>query len=190
MINTAVPIKYAYDPESAESRFMRKYVFGQWRSLTEVFGVAVMLLFLYFVVKIAMREYGSFFLELHPSLLDIAPLVFWAGIVLGLSAAYLCGLLVNRLHSTIVDAEREVEVYNKGPIDVVLDADGVHTTSKHAAQYVAWTSVSKVVKTPQGVGLRLDGSNFIPVIEVELPEGITSDDVLSAIEVWRAKARE
>lgn len=188
MINPAVPIKYAYDPESAESRFMRRHVFGQWRSITEMFGVAVMILFLYFVVKIAMREYGAFFMELHPAFLDIAPLVFWAGIVLGLTAAYLCGLLVNRLHDTIIDAEKEDELYNKGPIDVVLDADGVHTTSKHSAQFVAWPSVSKVVKTPQGIGLRLDGANFIPVIDVELPKGTTRDDVLASIEAWRAKA--
>lgn len=185
MSNAAVPIKYAYDPESAETRFMHKHVFGQWRSLTEMFGIAVMLLFLYFIVKIAMREYGSFFAALHPSLVNIAPLVFWAGIVLGLAAAYLCGLLVDRLHETITDVDNESTLYNKGPIDVVLDPDGIHTTSENMAQFVKWASVKSVVKTPQGIGLRLDRSHFIPVIDVELPKDVTRDDVLAAIERWR-----
>jgi len=181
------PIRYAYDPESAESRFMRKHVFGQWRSVTEMFGIAVMLFFLYFIVKIAMREYGEFFATLHPALVNIAPLVFWAGIVLGLAAAYLCGLLVDRLHQTLVDRDREMALFNRGPIDVVLDPEGVHSTTPHYAQFVKWPSVTAVVKTPQGIGLRLDRSHFIPVIDVELPDGTTRDDVLAAIEAWRGK---
>ena len=185
MSNTAVPIRFAYDPESAEMRFMQKHVFGQWRSLTEMFGIAVMLLILYFVVKIAMREYGGFFAALHPALVNIAPLVFWAGIVLGLAAAYLCGLLVERLHETITDADNETSLYNKGPIEVVLDPEGIHTTSENMAQFVKWKSVKKVVPTPQGIGLRLDRSHFIPVIDVELPKGTTRDDVMASIERWR-----
>ncbi len=185
MTDAVMPIKYAYDPDSAESRFMQKYVFGKWRSATELFGIAVMLLFLYFIVKIAMREYGGFFIQLHPAMIEIAPLVFWAGIVLGLAAAFLCGVLVNRLHETIVEVEKEEEVYNKGPIDVTLDAEGVHCTSKHFAQFVAWKTVHRVVKTPQGIGLRLDNKHFIPVLADELPDGMTVDDVLVAIEKWR-----
>lgn len=185
MTNAAVPIKFAYDPESPESRFMHKHVFGQWRSLTEMAGIGIMLVFLYFIVRIAMREYGGFFAALHPSLVNIAPLVFWAGIVLGLAAAYLCGLLVDRLHDTITDVDNETSLYNKGPISVVLDTEGIHTTSENVAQFVKWASVKSVVKTPQGIGLRLDSSHFIPVIDVELPEGTTRDDVLDAVERWR-----
>lgn len=184
---SAMPIKYAYDPDSAESRFMQRYVFGKWRSATELFGIAIMLLFLYLVVKIAMREYGDFFMQLHPAMLEIAPLVFWAGIVLGLAAAFMCGMLVNRLHETIVEVEKEDEVFNKGSIDVTLDAEGVHSTSKHWAQFVAWNTVHRVVKTPQGLGLRLDDRHFIPVLAGELPDGMTADDVLAAIENWRGK---
>ena len=188
MTNAAMPIKYAYDPDSAESRFMQRYVFGKWRSITELFGIAVMLLFLYFIVKIAMREYGGFFMELHPAMLEIAPLVFWAGIVLGLAAAFMCGILVNRLHDTIVEVEKEEETFNKGPIDVTLDAEGVHSTSKHWAQFVSWKSVHRIVRTPQGIGLRLDNRNFIPVLADGLPEGVSAEDVLSNIETWRGKA--
>jgi len=180
-------VKYVYDPESAESRFMHKHVFGQWRSLTEMFAIAIMLLFLYFIVKIAMREYGAFFAALHPSLTEIAPLVFWAGIVLGLAAAYLCGLLVDRLHQTLTDVDNEQTLYNRGPIDVTLDQDGIHSTTPHMAQFVKWDSVHAVVKTPQGIGLRLDRTNFIPVIDVTLPQGTTRDDVLKLIEEWRGK---
>jgi|GEM_PF-2994381 len=187
MTDTAMPIKYAYDPDSAESRFMQRYVFGKWRSLTEMFGIAVMLLFLYFVVKIAMREYGDFFIQLHPAMIEIAPLVFWAGIVLGLVAAFMCGLLVNRLHDTIVEVEKEEEIYNKGPIDVTLDAEGVHSTSKHWAQFVAWPTVHRVIKTPQGIGLRLDNRHFIPILSDQLPEGMSTDDVLDQIETWRGQ---
>ncbi len=185
MTETALPIKYAYDPESAESRFMQRYVFGKWRTLTELFGIAVMLLFLYFVVKIAMREYGGFFMQMHPLMIEVAPLVFWAGIVLGLVAAFMCGTLVNRLHDTIVEAEKQEERYNKGPIDVTLDAEGVHSTSKHWAQFVAWPTVHRVIRTPQGIGLRLDNRHFIPILADQLPEGMSTDDVLDQIEAWR-----
>ena len=187
MSTVARPIRYAYDPDSAENRFMRKHVYGQWRSATEMFGIAVMLFFLYFIVKIAMREYGTFFAELHPSLVTIAPLVFWAGIVLGLAAAYLCGLLVERLHQTITDRDSELAPVNRGPINVVLDEEGIHATTAHFAQFFKWPSVTAVVPTPQGIGLRLDRSRFIPVIDVELPEGTTRDDVMASIEAWRGK---
>jgi len=144
MTDTAMPIKYAYDPDSPESRFMQRYVFGKWRSMTELFGIAVMLLFLYFIVKIAMREYGEFFMQLHPALMEIA-------------------------------------------IDVTLDAEGVHSTSKHWAQFVAWRTVHKVIKTPQGIGLRLDNQHFIPILADELPDGLSADDVLDKIENWRGR---
>ncbi len=185
MTDTTMAIKYAYDPDSAESRFMQRYVFDKWRTMTEVFGIAVMLLFLYLIVKITMREYGGLLTSLHPALLDLAPLVFWSGIVLGLTAAVLCGLLVNRLHRTIVEAEKEEELFNKGPVDVTLDADGVHSTSKHWAQFVAWNTVHRVVRTPQGIGLRLDNRHFIPILVDELPNGVTTEDVLSKIKTWR-----
>ncbi len=178
-------IKYAYDPESAESRYMQRYIFEKWRSLTEIFGIAIMLLFLYLIVKIAVREYSAFFLELHPALMELAPLVFWAGIVLGLIAAFLCALLVNRLHDTLLEVEKEDELFNKGLIDVTLDAEGVHSTSPRWAQFVAWSAVHKVVRTPQGIGLRLDSRNFVPIITDQLPSGITPDDVLRRIEAWR-----
>ena len=187
MTAAMAPIKYAYDPDSAETRFMKKHVFGQWRSLTEMFGIAIMLLFLYFVVKIAMREYGATFAAMHPALVKIAPLIFWGGIVLGLAAAYLCGLLVDRLHDAITDAEKETNRFNQGPIDVVLDSEGIHTTTPNFAQFVRWDSVNAVVKTPQGIGLRLDRTHFIPVIDVELPTGTTRDDVLAAIAAWRGR---
>ena len=180
-------IRYAYDPESAESRFMQKHVFGQWRSLVEVFGVAVMLLFIYLIVKIAMREYSDTFAALHPAFVRIAPLVFWGGIILGLAGAYLCGLLVSRLHETIADVDRDTILYKKGPIEVVLDAEGIHTKTAHSTEFVTWESVRAVVDTPQGIGLRLDNAHFIPVIDVELPTGTTRDDVLAAIEGWRSK---
>ena len=188
MVTDVMPIKYAYDPDSAQSRFMQKYVFGKWRSATELFGIAIMLLFLYFMVKIAMREYSDFFTGIHPAMMQIAPLVFWSGIVLGLAAAFMCATLVNRLHETIVEVETEEEMFNKGTIDVTLDQDGVHTTSKHFAQFVAWPTVKRVIKTPQGIGLRLDSRNFIPVIADELPEGVTTDDAMAAIESWRGSS--
>lgn len=188
MSNTSVPIRFAYDPESAEMRFMQKHVYGQWRSLTEMFGIAVMLLVLYLLVRIAMREYGAFFAALNPALVNIAPLVLWAGIVLGLAGAYLCGLLVERIHDTITEAGNENAVFNKGPIEVVLDPEGIHTTSESMAQFIKWKSVKKVVSTPQGIGLRLDRSHFIPVIDVELPQGVTRADVMEAIERWRKPA--
>lgn len=182
-------IRYAYDPQSAETRFMHKHVYGQWRSLTEMFAIAVMLVFLYFIVKIAVREYAGQFAALHPALLKLAPLVFWAGIVLGLAAAYFCGLLVDRLHQTLTDVENESTLFNKGPIDVVLDKDGVHSTTPYMAQFVKWDSVSAVVKTPQGIGLRLDRTHFVPIIDIALPEGVTRDDVLASIEGWRGSLK-
>jgi hypothetical protein len=178
-------IKYAYDPDGAETRFMYKRVFGQWRSLIEVFGVAIMLLFVYLIVKIAMREYGETFAALHPAFVKIAPMVFWGGIVLGLAAAYLCALLVARLHQTVADVDRDSILYKKGPIEVTLDRDGIHTKTEHSAEFVTWNSVRSVVTTTQGLGLRLDNEHFIPVIDAELPAGTTRDDVLRAIDNWR-----
>lgn len=177
-------IQYAYDPDGAETRYMHRHVFGQWRSLTEVFGVAVMLLFIYLIVKIALREYAPTFAALHPAFVKIAPLVFWGGIMLGLTAAYLCGLLVARLHETIADVDREKILYRRGPIDVTLDADGIHSKTEHSAEFVTWASVRAIITTPQGIGLRLDNAHFIPVLDVELPKGVSRDDVLSAIKGW------
>lgn len=185
---TADPIKYSYDPEGAQCRFMRRHVFGKWRMVTELFGIAVMLLFLYFAVKIAMREYRDMFVEIHPALLSLAPLVFWGGIVLGLSAAFLCGLLVNRLQDTILEAEKETVVFKQGPIEVTLGAEGVRSSSKHFQQFVTWAAVHKVVTTPQGIGLRLDNRNFVPIPEEQLPTGVTIGDVASAIASWREQA--
>lgn len=183
------PIKYAYDPESAESRFMQKHVFGRWRTLIELFSVAVMLLFLYFTVKIAMREYAPFFMELHPALINIAPLVFWSGIVLGLAAAYFCGLLASRLQDTVTDVEIEGALFNKGPIDVVLDNEGIHSTSPYFAQFVGWKTVERLIRTPQGIGLRLDHKNFIPVPETNLPDEEPVETLYRRIEAWYEAAK-
>lgn len=178
-------IRYSYDPEGAETRFMHRHVFSQWRTATDVFGVSIMLLFLWFIVKIAIREYGPFFAKLHPAFVNIAPLVFWAGIVLGLAAAYFCGLLVERLHETLTDASKERTIYGRGPINVVLDQAGVHTRTSYMTQSISWSAVRAVIPNAQGIGLRLDNTNFIPVVEAELPEGTTSDDVMASIDVWR-----
>lgn len=178
-------IKYAYDPDSAESRYMRKYLLDKWRTATEVFGIAIMLLFLYLIVKITVREYGSFFRDLHPVLMELMPLVFWAGIVLGLVAALLCSLLVNRLHDTILEVEREEEGFRKGPIYVTLDAEGVHSSTDGWSQFVAWKGVHRVVTTPQGLGLRMDNQTFVPVLADRLPDGLTTEEVLAKIEEWR-----
>ena len=179
------PIKYSYDPDAAELRFMTKHIFGQWRSISELIGIFVMLLGIYFIVKIAIREYTGTFAAIHPRFAEMAPLIFWAGILLGLVAAYLCGLLVSQLHSSISDHEAELAAFRQGPIKVTLDRDGIHTVAPNTAQFLNWRSVRKVVKTPQGLGLRLDESHFIPVIDAELPDGITREDVMLAIEAWR-----
>lgn len=179
------PIKFAYDPQASELRFMTKRIFGQWRSISELIGIFVMLLGIYFVVKIAIREYTGTFAAIHPRFAELAPLIFWAGILLGLVAAYLCGLLVSRLHSSIADREAELAAFKQGPIKVTLDSDGIHTVAPNTAQFLNWRSVRKIVKTPQGLGLRLDESHYIPVMDDGLPEGTSRDDVLNAIETWR-----
>jgi len=185
MSSNADAIKYAYDPDAAETRHMHRHVFGQWRSAVEVFGVLVMVLFIYLIVKIAMREYADMFEALHPAFARVAPLVFWGGILLGLVAAYLCGLLVSRLHETITDVDREKVLYRKGPIEVTLDEDGIHTKTAHSAEFVTWASVRSIVNTPQGIGLRLDNEHFIPIVDVELPNGTSREDVLDAIAHWQ-----
>ena len=167
---------------------MHKHVYGQWRLLTDLFGIAVMLVFLWFIVRIAVREGGVILGDVAPAVREMAPLVFWAGIVLGLGAAFLCGLLVERLHATLTDADKENSVFGRGPIDVTLDAEGIHTVTPYVKQVISWDSVTAVVPNPQGVGLRLDRAHFIPVIDVELPQGTTRKDVLAAIEGWRGRS--
>ncbi len=185
MNTETAPIKYSYDPEAVELRFMTKHIFGQWRSISELIGIFVMLLGIYFIVKIAIREYTGQFEAMDPRFAEMAPLIFWAGILLGLVAAYLCGLLVSRLHSAISDHEAEQAAFKRGPVKVTLDKDGIHTVAPNTAQFLNWRSVRKVVATPQGLGLRLDESHFIPIIDDELPDDVTRDDVLFAVETWR-----
>ena len=181
-------ISYEYDPESPERRYMHKHVVGQWRSLTEMFAIAVMLLFLYFIVSIVLRESSNILIGLHPSLTRIAPLVFWGGIVLGLAAAYLCSLLVSRLHQTIYDIERDGILYRHGPIAVTLDADGIRSGNPHYNEFVSWRAVKTLVATPQGIAIRLDNDIFVPVLDVTLPEGVRRDDVVDTIAAWRCAA--
>lgn len=181
-------ISFEYDPESPERRFMHKHVVGQWRSLTEMFAIGVMLVFLYFVVSIVLRESGQVLAGLHPSLIRIAPMVFWGGIVLGLSAAYLCGLLVSRLHQTIYDIERDGVLYRKGPISVTLDPDGIRSGNTHYNEFVDWSAVKAVVLTPQGVAIRLDNATFVPVLDAVLPSGMSRQDVIDAVGRWRGVA--
>lgn len=188
VMTMTAPIRYAYDPESAESRFMHKHVYGRWRSLTDLFGISVMLVFLWLIVRIAVRESGTILGDIGPAFEQMAPMVFWAGIVLGLAAAFACGLLVERLHSTLTDADKERTVFGRGPIHVVLDEEGIHTETPYVSQIISWDSVTAVVPNRQGVGLRLDRSHFIPVIDVQLPQGTTRDDVLAAIAAWRGRA--
>ena len=183
-------ISYQYDPESPERRYMHKHVVGQWRSLTEMFSIGVMLVFLYFIVRIALRESGDILAGLHPSLLRIVPMVFWGGIVLGLAAAYLCGLLVSRLHQTIYDIERDGIYYRTGPISVTLDENGIQSGNNHFHEHVGWGAVKTVVETPQGLAIRLDNATFVPVLDATLPPGRTRADTAKAIRVWMAAGRD
>lgn len=185
MSREIAPIKYVYNPNAAELRFMTKHIFGAWRSMSELAGIFVMLLGLYFISKIAIREYSARYGDVLPGFSEMAPPIFWAGILLGLVAAYLCGLLVSKLHSAISDREAELAAFKQGPIRVTLDKDGIHTVAPNTAQFLNWRSVRKVVKTPQGIGLRLDESHYIPIIENELPDDVSREDVLAAIDIWR-----
>jgi len=165
MSREIAPIKYVYNPNAAELRFMTKHI--------------------YFISKIAIREYSARYGDVLPGFSEMAPPIFWAGILLGLVAAYLCGLLVSKLHSAISDREAELAAFKQGPIRVTLDKDGIHTVAPNTAQFLNWRSVRKVVKTPQGIGLRLDESHYIPIIENELPDDVSREDVLAAINIWR-----
>jgi len=179
------PIKYVYNPDAAELRFMTKHIFGAWRSMSELAGIFVMLLGLYFISRIAIREFSASYGDVIPGFSEMAPPVFWAGILLGLIAAYLCGLLVSKLHSAISDREAELAAFKQGPIRVTLDKDGIHTVAPNTAQFLNWRSVRRVVTTPQGIGLRLDESHYIPIIENELPDAVSREDVMKAIAAWR-----
>jgi len=179
-------ISYAYDPESAEIRFMRKHVYGRWRLLTDLTGIAIMLLMLWWVVRIFIREGGVLWGTAGPGFENVAPVVFWTGIVLGLAASFLCWLLVERLHSTLTDADKEKSTFGRGPVTMKLDETGIHSETPYVRQAIAWGAVTAVVPNRQGIGLRLDRKNFIPVTDAELPEGMTRAQVLQAIESWRA----
>lgn len=179
-------LRYSYFAEGPELRFMARNVLGRWRSLTELFAIAVMLIFLYLIVSIAIREMGTMFGTLHPGFASIAPMIFWAGIVLGLAAAYLTGLLVGRLQSAILDSERGSFSYKTGPIAMRLSAEGITSETVNNREVIRWPAVQSIRETPQGIALRLDASHFVPVPDHVLPDGLEREQVLTLIRRWRS----
>lgn len=182
-------VSYQYDPEDGIVNSIEKHVHGQWRSLTEMIGIAVMLVVIWVICNIILRRYDDFFSALAPQLPFIVAMVLLAGITLGLIAAYLTGFFVSRFRDVLSDHEKEQDGYHAGPINVEISAEGVATHAPHRAQQMDWKSVSAVVDTPAGLGLRLDDRDFIPVPDDKLPEGVTRTELAASIREWRGSAK-
>lgn len=182
-------VSYQYDPNDAIVNSIGKHVHGQWRSLTDMVGVALMLLVIWFVSGIILDRYDDFFFALAPQLPFIVAMVLLAGITLGLIAAYLTGFFVARFRDVLSDHENEQDGYRAGPVNVEISKEGIATHAPHLAQQMDWKSISAVVDTPAGLGLRLDDREFIPVPDDKLPEGVTRTELAASIRDWRGSAK-
>jgi hypothetical protein len=178
-------VSYQYDPADPIVNSIGKHIHGQWRSLTEMIGIAIMFLLIWFISDMILDSYEAFFAALSPQLPFIIAMVLLAGITMGLIGAYLTGFFVSQFRSLISDHEAEKDGYRAGPVSVEISEDGVATLAPHIAKQMDWKSVSAVIDTPGGLGLRLDDRDFIPVPDNILPEGMMRTELADSISKWR-----
>ena len=176
-------ISYSYDPEDPVFLRMEKYVFGQWRSLSEMIAIAVMLLLIYGVSQTLLYMVSSSLGGVDPV---AGAVILCFGVTLGLVSAYMVMVFVSRYRDLVAERELELGNYRKGPIRVELDKTGISTRSPGQARQIAWVSVRAVVSTPHGLCLRLDDRDFLPVPDGSLAEGLPREEVAEQIRKWRA----
>ncbi len=179
-------IRYDFDPSDVVTERIGRYVHGQWRSLSEMIAIALMLGALFVISKLVLAFYDNYFRSLDPELPTVVAIMLWVGITFGLVGAYLVMIFVSRYRDLRRDQDNTQNGYRSGPITVELSAKGISTRSPGRAEQVPWHSVKKVKKTPLGLGIALDETQFIPLDAQSLPEEMTKEDALSLIETWRA----
>lgn len=179
-------LSYQYDPEDPIVHSIGKHLHGQWRSLTDMIGIAIMLVVIWFVSDIILDRYSDFFTALAPQLPFIIAMVLLGGVAMGLIGAYLTGFFVAQFRALVSDREAERGGYRAGPVNVEISVDGIATHAPHLARQMDWDAVSAVVDTPGGIGLRLDDRDYIPIPDSVLPEGTTRTDLAASIREWRS----
>lgn len=179
-------VSYQFDPEDAATKRMEKFVFGQWRSLSEMVAIGVMLFVLYGVSQAVLQLVATGW-EGLPFQPVAGGLLLWVGITLGLVGAYLTLIFVSRYRDLVAERELELGAYRKGPVRVELTAEGVSTRAPGQARQIAWISVRGLIDTPLGLGLRLDERDFIPVPDDRLPDAMDRKALTSQINAWRGQ---
>ncbi len=180
-----VTLRYSYDPGDVVVQRIGKQVHGQWRSLSEMVAIAVLLVVLYFVTRLVLRHYDPYFAAIDPGLPVTVAAVLWAGITLGLAGAYLVVIFVSQYRDLVAQRDREGTAYRAGPVVVEIGSGGISTDAPGRAEQIRWASVSGVIETPLGLGLRLDNRDFIPVPSGAV-DGMETAEVAKRIEEWRS----
>jgi hypothetical protein len=181
-----VSISFDYRPEDVVSQRIGKLVHGQWRSLSEMVAIAVLLVVLYVITRMVMRHYQAYFAAFDTNLPVIVAAILWGGITLGLLGAYLVMLFVSQYRELLRQRDNEASAYSAGPIHVAIGPDGIRTSSPGRRQEIGWNAVSGVVESPLGLCIRLDNRDFIPV-SVEALGGRPVAEVARQINAWRGK---
>ena len=181
-------ISYQYDPDDAVVQRIGRHVHGQWRALTEMVVIFIMLAILYVISQMIMRMWSDYFAALSPSLPVVVVGILWAGITLGLVGSYLVIFFISKYRDLVSDREAETSDYRAGPVRVELSEEGIATHAPARTQRIGWSAVQHVVNTPLGLGLRLDDKDYIPVTVENLPQGVSKDQLAEAIRGWRGGA--
>ena len=178
-------IRFDYDPKDAITQRIGKQVHGQWRSLTEIIAICLMLLILFTLTRFVLNFFVEDFRALSPQLPLVISTIMWGGIALGLVAAYMVMVAISRYRDLRRDQENELSGYRKGPITVELSEKGISTRSVGRAEQVPWSSAQSVKMTALGIGIALDDREYIPIGFENLPDGVTAEDAMAQIEAWR-----
>ncbi|MEO1549290.1 MAG: hypothetical protein AAFR93_02525 [Pseudomonadota bacterium] len=178
-------IRFDYDPKDPITQRIGKQVHGQWRSLTEMIAIAIMLAILFALTRYILGFFVEDFRALSPQLPLVISAIMWGGIALGLVAAYMVMVAISRYRDLRRDQENELSGYRKGPITVELSERGISTRSVGRAEQVPWSSAQSVKMTPLGIGIALDDREYIPIGLDQLPQGMTGDEAMTLIETWR-----
>ncbi len=178
-------IKYEYDPKDVVSQRIGKHVHGQWRSLTEMIAIGIMLFVLWVLSRIVLGRMNEYFSQLDAGLPIIVAVLLWGGITMGLLGAYLVILFLSRYRDLRKDQDNEMSSYRAGPFRVEIGPDGVSRASNGRSEQIRWSSIGGVKSTPLGLGLPLDDRDFIPLDQRLLPSGMTVDQAVETIEGWQ-----
>jgi hypothetical protein len=181
-----VTISFQYQPGDVVSERIGKHVHGQWRSLSEMVAIAVLLVVLYIITRLVLRTWDDYFTALSPNLPVVIAAILWAGITLGMVGAYLVVVFVSQYRDLVGQRDAEASAYSGGPVEVEIGADGIRTRAPGRSQHIGWMAVSGVIETPLGLGLRLDNRDFIPVATEALGD-VPLAEAARRIAEWRGK---